>query len=222
MMQSFKPAVLFGALLISGMLAAQTPEPSQAPAVPAQAPAAVVQSPNPGQGGTPTEAPPPLTREQQEAKMKADAERISELQTQALARQLNLTPAQLVKLRPILAERQKKLRDTVTQSTEITPERRAKMEQIQTETQAKIEGILYPPQKALFERLIASRRGGRSIRAGRPAAPSAIPGAHTAPARPLRRPLPGSSTVPAAPTATPAAAPATPAAAPQAPAPQSN
>jgi hypothetical protein len=214
-MQSLKPAVLLGALLITGMLAGQTPEaapnPAQAPAAPAQAPAAVVQSPNPGQGGVPTEAPAPLTHEQQEAKVKADAARVSELQAQALARQLNLTAAQVVQLKPILAERQKKLRDTVSQAPDSLPDRRAKLEQIQAETQAKIKGILYPPQKALFEKLLASRRGGRSIRTNRPAGTSMAPGVRTAPTRPKGVIQPAA---PAAPPATPAT-PAPPAAAPQ-------
>lgn len=197
-MQSFKPAVLFGALLFTGMLAAQTPDPSQAPAAPAEAPAPRVQSPNPGTGGVKSGQLPssdPLTSEQQTAKLKADAEHISDMQAAAFARQLNLTPAQIVKLKPILAERQQKLRDAFAQTDPLV-DRRTKMEQIRVETQTKIEGILFPVQKTQYERLIAARAGSRPVRPNRPPSRPVIQSPGVTPAAPA---------VPAAPPATQAA-----------------
>jgi Spy/CpxP family protein refolding chaperone len=211
-MQSLKPAVLLGALLFTGMLAAQTPEPAQTPTAKPQV------LPNPGTGGAASgqlPSPDPLTQEQQSAKVKADAEHISDLQTQSFARQLNLSPAQVQKLKPILADRQQAMRDAVAATPDSLVNRRTKMEQIRVDTQAKIEGILTPAQKAQFERLILAHRGGVSVRTSRPARAPMAPGAHVAPTRPTIQPAPGPS--PAAPAVTPAAPapPAAPTATPQ-------
>jgi pilus assembly protein FimV len=218
-MQSFKPAALFGALLFTGMLTAQTPEPAQAPK-PTQAPADQA-LPNPGTGGGPAQLPnpDPLTREQQDAKVKADAEHISDMQTQVFARQLNLTPTQIQRLKPILAERQQELRDAFSQTDSLV-DRRVKTEQIRMETQTKIEGILNPVQKTQYQRLIAAHRGGRPISPNRLAGTPMAPGAHIAPTRPVIQPAGPAPAAPAATPVTPAApatqaAPAPPAATPQ-------
>jgi len=212
-MQSLKPAVLFGALLFTGMLAAQATaraqasDSSQTPAAPAKAPAARVQAPNPGTGGGSGQLPnaAPLSREDQIAKIKADANHMSELQAEAFARQLHLTPSQVKQLKPILVERQQKLRDAVAQTPDSEVDRNAKIDKIREETQTKIEGILYPPQKAQYERLIAAHRSARSPRATRPAGTPMAPGAQRAPT--------ASPATPGAPA--PQATPATPAPAPQ-------
>lgn len=218
-MRRFTTAVLFGALLSAGMLGAQSPAPDATVHTPAQAPAAA--NPNPGQGGlapgqlssvTPNSPDDAVKRLQQ------DADRNADLQAQAFARRLDLTPAQILRLRPILAERQKELRSLVDSTATPDPERRAKMQKVQQETQLKIRTILTPEQKIRFDQLIAIREKQTTRHSAMSAAAAsrraqvlgAGPAAAGAPATaPAGQPVPAAA--PASPDAPQAAAPGAPA-----------
>ncbi len=212
-MRRFTTPLLFGALLSAGMLGAQSPAPDATVHTPAQAPV----YPNPGQGGlapgqissvTPNSPDDTVKRLQQ------DADRNADLQAQAFARQLSLSPAQVTRLRPILAERQKELRGLVDSTEAPDLERRTKMQKVQEETQLKIRAILTPEQKIRFDQMIAMRQRQRSRHSAMSAAAAARrapvlgagPAAAGTPA-PAEQPAPA----PASPDAPQAGAPAAPA-----------
>jgi len=225
-MQRFNAQLLFGALLLTGTLAAQTPaapDTTKAPAAPAQAPSGY--DPNklpPGMAGPAPQPPGPQTREEQEAEVKARADHMAELQVNAFARQLNLTPAQVVRLRPILADRQKEMRALVVASDTETPaaaaERTVKVEQIQKTFETRIKLILDPIQRAQYERALAIHQSERTRRAGMaaanrrarlgapPAAPVAASGSAGAPAAPPAAPAAAAPSAPSTPAAPPAPA----------------
>jgi hypothetical protein len=211
-MRRFTSPILLGALLSTGMLGAQSPAPDATVHTPAQAPAPV--NPNPGQGGL---APgqlssvTPNSPDETVKRLQQDAEHNADLQAQAFAHQLDLSPAQMIRLRPILAERQKELRGLVDSSGAPDAERRAKMQKVQEETQVKIRTILTPEQKIRFDRLIAMREKQRERRAAMSAAAASrrTPVAGAGPAAPAATDAP--ATAPAEPAA-PAAPPTSPAA----------
>jgi hypothetical protein len=134
---------------------------------------------------------------------------MAELQVQAFGRQLNLSTAQVGRLRPILAEREKELRGLVAGKEEdetptATAERQAKALKIQQETETRVKTILTPTQRAQYERLIALHRAQRARRSAAITAnrrsrlglqPSGTPAAPASPADPAATP----ATPPAAP-----------------------
>jgi hypothetical protein len=205
MMLRFKVPALFAALLYTGFLGAgllsggqldaQTPDAT----VPEQGPPPVIQRPaeHPDQK--------PLTPEQRDQQVRDQSERVTALQATAFGRQLGLTPAQVQKLKPILAERQKELRALVSSTEAPNPERRAKMQQVQAATQVKIENILDPTQKMRYRQLIAMHTGERTRRsaaaARRPVLGLTPPSVVTPAGTPASPDAPAATPAPAAPPA---------------------
>jgi hypothetical protein len=205
----FPAPLLFGSLLLTGVIAAQTPDASQAPT---QTPAQVAAPPQ-------QQVPPARSREEQEAAVKAGAAHMADLQVQAFARQLNLTAAQVARIRPILDERDTQLRSLVLKEEDETPtaiaERQAKALKIQQDTETRVKAILTPTQRAQYERLIELHRAQRSRRSAALAASRRSRMGIPAPVAPADRAYPADPS--AAPAAAPEATPPTPAAPPAPP-----
>ena len=198
---TFFAAVLAATLLVAGVLGAQAGAQAPGPDATVQAPP---QAGLPGGGDLLNQKQ--LTPEEQLAQTKAQAAHMQELQAQAFARHLGMSPMQLQQLRPILAERQKQLHTIMSADGRYSPEQRAKAVQIQADTQARIKAILTPEQKDQYDRLIAARDAQRSRRsaakaaapAKRPAGSADAPASEAAPATaPETTPAPAPENAPA-------------------------
>jgi len=200
LMHRFKTPLLLAAVLTTATLRAQAPAPHATVQAPTQAPAIAV----PGGGQLP--APIPQSPEDARKAVEARAERVFEMQARAFAQRLKLTPSQLTKLRPILADRQKKQRALVDSTDAPQQDRRAKMEQVEEDFEARVKTILTPEQRRQYEALITMHRAQQSRRAALAAA-SRHPHPQVAPAAPASPGTPATT----APALTPAS-PGTPAA----------
>ena len=203
-MQRLTIPVLFAALVAAATVSAQAPAPNATVQTPSQASdQAPASAPVPG-GGQLT-APAQKTPEEARKALELQAQQVSEMQARAFAARLGLSPAQLVKLRPILADRQKRLRGLVDSTEAPEADRRAKMQQIEAESEMHIKTILTPEQRRRYEALTARSRAQRARHA-------ALPGASRR--APVITGTPDGSATPAAGPAgnAPAASPAPPAA----------
>jgi hypothetical protein len=132
-MNTRKVALLLGTVLSTGMLMAQAPEATQAPA--ANAPQAAQTQPD-----RPHRAMNP------------------DKQAKHLGKKLGLNQDQVAQIKPILADRQQQIA-AVRGDTSLNPQdKHAKMKAIQQDSKTKIEAVLNDTQKQQFEQMLAERR----------------------------------------------------------------
>jgi len=156
-----KPTILLlTAVVVSGILHAQTPAPPASSPSPAKDQGAQRDLPVPG-GGAMLDHPAP-TQEEALKTAKQNADAIADLQARRIAQQLSLTSAQFLKVRTILMGRQEELRKALGADSSDpnaqpkTPqERQQRIQEAQQETQRKIAAILTPDQKKQFDAMQA-------------------------------------------------------------------
>jgi Spy/CpxP family protein refolding chaperone len=213
-----KPTILLlTAVVVSGILHAQTPAPPASSPSPAKDQGAQRDLPVPG-GGAMLDHPAP-TQEEALKTAKQNADAIADLQARRIAQQLSLTSAQFLKVRTILMGRQEELRKALGADSSDpnaqpkTPqERQQRIQEAQQETQRKIAAILTPDQKKQFDAMQARGRAERSRRSAIAASsrrpvigvqgPTTTPNPGTAPAdagTPAAAPSPAAPANPPAP-----------------------
>ncbi|MGI4756812.1 MAG: hypothetical protein ACRYGF_08185 [Janthinobacterium lividum] len=79
-------------------------------------------------------------------------------QARRLAQKLGLTMDQQSKLEPILADRDHQLQRTRTDVTLLKKDRRAKLQSIKKDSVAKVNAVLTPAQKQLYEQMKQARK----------------------------------------------------------------
>ena len=131
-MHTLKATIFLGAFLSTGMLMAQAPDASQAPAQ--NAPQTQAES------GRHHHAPDP------------------DKQAKHLAKELNLTKDQVAQIAPILADRQQQMESLRADGSLAPQDRHAKAKTILQDTTSKIEAVLNDGQKQKFEQMLAERR----------------------------------------------------------------
>jgi Spy/CpxP family protein refolding chaperone len=147
-MHILKATALLGALLTTGMLAAQAPaNPSQDTQLSAQNPPAQHE----GRG---------------HHNMNPDK------QAEHLAKKLNLTKDQEQQIKPILEDRKQKVESLRADSTLAPKDRHEKMRAIQQDSKNKIEAVLNDSQKQQFEQMMAARHDHNKGMAAPPAQPT--------------------------------------------------
>jgi periplasmic protein CpxP/Spy len=141
-MRTFFSSVALGSLLAVGLSgnALLAQDQSAAPAVSAQSPAQ-----------RPTHVPNPRH------------------QAKRMAKQLGLTPDQVSKIEPILADRDQQVQGVRSDTTLAPNDRKAKMHGIRQESDSRIEAILNDTQKQQYEQIKQSRKANRHQQ---PAAPA--------------------------------------------------
>lgn len=213
-----KPTILLlTAVVVSGILHAQTPAPPASSPSPAKDQGAQRDLPVPG-GGAMLDHPAP-TQEEALKTAKQNADAIADLQARRIAQQLSLTSAQFLKVRTILMGRQEELRKALGADSSDpnaqpkTPqERQQRIQEAQQETQRKIAAILTPDQKKQFDAMQARGKAERSRRSAIAASsrrpvigvqgPTTTPNPGTAPAdagTPAAAPSPAAPANPPAP-----------------------
>ena len=144
-MRRFLPSLAIGSLLMagfsSGILLAQ--DQSAPPAVSSQAPAA-----------SPTQRPVHVPNPQHQAKK--------------MAKELGLTPDQVSKIEPILADRDQQVQSLRSDSTLAPKDRKQRVHGIRRDSDSKIEAILNDSQKQQYEQIKQTRKANRQ-QAGAPA-----------------------------------------------------
>ena len=131
-MHTLKATIFLGAFLSTGMLMAQAPDASQAPAQ--NAPQTQAES------GRHHHAPDP------------------DKQAKHLAKKLDLTKDQVAQIAPILRDRQQQMESLRADGSLAPQDRHAKAKTIQQDTKSKIEAVLNDAQKQKFEQMQAERR----------------------------------------------------------------
>ncbi len=132
-MHTRKATIFLTALLSTGVLLAQQPETTQAPA---------------------TDAPQAAQTQPGEHHHHMSPNK----QANHLAKKLGLSADQVAQIKPILAERQSEMK-TLRADTSLNPQdRRAKVMSIQQDSRSKIEAVLTDSQKQQFEQMLAERR----------------------------------------------------------------
>jgi periplasmic protein CpxP/Spy len=131
-MHTLKATILLGALVSAGMLTAQAPDASQAPAQNASQAQA--------ESGRHHHAPNP------------------DKQAKHLAKQLGLTKDQEAQIEPILADRQQRMESLRADGSLAPQDRLAKAQTLQQDAKSKIEAVLNDDQKQKFEQMQAERR----------------------------------------------------------------
>ncbi|MGB7266986.1 MAG: hypothetical protein WBC92_15835 [Terracidiphilus sp.] len=140
-----KATIILGALLSAGIVLAQAPDSSQAPA--ANAPQAA-----PTQSGN-------FHRNFDPSRRAAH-----------LGKQLGLSSDQVAQITPILADRQQQVQ-TLRADTSLTPkDRHAKVRAIMQDSNSKLEAVLTDSQKQQFEQMQAQRRSHQRNRQATPQA----------------------------------------------------
>ena len=137
-MHTLKATILLSALLSTGMLLAQAPDASQAPA--ANAPQTKATQSAEAQGGRHHHARNPNK------------------QTKHLAKKLGLSKDQEAQIEPILADRQQRMESLRADGSLAPQDRRAKAQSVQQDAKSKIEAVLNDAQKQKFEQMLAERR----------------------------------------------------------------
>ncbi len=145
-MRRFLPSLAIGSLLMAGfsggMLLAQ--DQSAPPAVSSQAPAA-----------SPTQRPVHVPNPQHQAKK--------------MAKELGLTPDQVSKIEPILADRDQQVQSLRSDSTLAPQDRKQRVHGIRRDSDSKIEAILNDSQKQQYEQIKQSRKANKQQQSGAPA-----------------------------------------------------
>ena len=86
-----------------------------------------------------------------------------------MAKQLGLTPDQVSKIEPILADRDQQVQGVRSDTTLAPNDRKAKMHGIRQESDSRIEAVLNDTQKQQYEQIKQSRKANRHQQ---PAAPA--------------------------------------------------
>ena len=90
-------------------------------------------------------------------------------QAKKMAKQLGLTPDQVSKIEPILADRDQQVQGVRSDTTLAPNDRKAKMHGIRQESDTRIEAILNDTQKQQYEQNKQSRKANRHQQAAAPA-----------------------------------------------------
>jgi periplasmic protein CpxP/Spy len=90
-------------------------------------------------------------------------------QAKKMAKALGLTPDQVSKIEPILADRDQQVQSLRSDTTLAPSDRKAKMHGIRQESDSRIEAILNDTQKQQYEQIKQSRKANRHQQ---PAAPA--------------------------------------------------
>jgi periplasmic protein CpxP/Spy len=90
-------------------------------------------------------------------------------QAKKMAKQLGLTPDQVSKIQPILADRDQQVQGLRSDTTLAPSDKKAKMHSIRQESDSKIEAILNDSQKQQYEQIKQTRKANRHQQ---PAAPA--------------------------------------------------
>jgi periplasmic protein CpxP/Spy len=90
-------------------------------------------------------------------------------QAKRMAKKLGLTPDQVSKIEPILADRDQQMQSLRSDATLAPQDRRAKVRSVRHDSDSKIEALLSDSQKQQYEQLKQSRRANRQQQ---PAAPA--------------------------------------------------
>ncbi len=130
-MHTRNAALFLGAILSTGLLMAQAPDPSQT--------------------GTATQTQP----DRQHRMANPDK------QAQHLGKKLGLSGDQVAQIKPILADRQQQMQSLRADASLAPQDRRAKAQAIQQDSKSKIEAVLNDSQKQQFEQMLAERHAHR-------------------------------------------------------------
>ena len=90
-------------------------------------------------------------------------------QAKKMAKALSLTPDQVAKIEPILADRDQQVQSLRSDTTLAPNDRKAKMHAIRQDTDTRIEAILNDTQKQQYEQIKQSRKANRHQQATAPA-----------------------------------------------------
>jgi protein CpxP len=90
-------------------------------------------------------------------------------QAKRMAKQLGLTPDQVSKIEPILADRDQQVQSLRSDTTLAPSDRKAKMHGIRQESDTRIEAILNDTQKQQYEQIKQSRKANRHQQSAAPA-----------------------------------------------------
>ena len=90
-------------------------------------------------------------------------------QAKKMAKALALTPDQVSKIEPILADRDRQVQSLRSDTTLAPNDRKAKMHGIRQESDTRIEAILNDTQKQQYEQIKQSRKANRHQQAAAPA-----------------------------------------------------
>ena len=140
-MRNFFSSVALGSVLVVGLSgnALLAQDQSAPPPVSAQSPAPTAHVPNPRH------------------------------QAKKMAKQLGLTPDQVSKIEPILADRDQQVQGLRSDTTLAPSDRKAKMHGIRQDSDSRIEAILNDTQKQQYEQIKQARKANRHQQ---PAAPA--------------------------------------------------
>jgi protein CpxP len=145
-MRRFLPSLAIGSVLMAGfsggILLAQ--DQSAPPAVSSQAP-----------GVSPTPRPAHVPNPEHQAKR--------------MAKELSLTPDQVSKIEPILADRDQQVQSARSDSTLAPRDMKKRVHGIRRDSDSKIEAILNDSQKQQYEQIKQSRKANRQQQGGAPA-----------------------------------------------------
>jgi Spy/CpxP family protein refolding chaperone len=86
-----------------------------------------------------------------------------------MAKALSLTPDQVSKIEPILADRDQQVQSLRSDTTLAPNDRKAKMRSIRQDSDSRIEALLTDTQKQQYEQIKQSRKANRHQQATAPA-----------------------------------------------------
>jgi hypothetical protein len=86
-----------------------------------------------------------------------------------MARALSLTPDQISKIEPILADRDQQVQSLRSDTTLAANDRKAKMHSIRQDSDSKIEALLTDTQKQQYEQIKQSHKANKHQQAAAPA-----------------------------------------------------
>jgi Spy/CpxP family protein refolding chaperone len=90
-------------------------------------------------------------------------------QVKKMAKALSLTPDQVSKIEPILADRDQQVQSLRSDTTLAPNDRKAKMHSIRRDSDSRIEALLTDTQKQQYEQIKQSRKANRHQQATAPA-----------------------------------------------------
>jgi Spy/CpxP family protein refolding chaperone len=90
-------------------------------------------------------------------------------QAKKMAKELSLTPDQMSKIEPILADRDQQVQSVRSDATLAPKDRKAKVHGIRQDSDSRIEALLNDTQKQQYEQIKQSRKANRHQQSGAPA-----------------------------------------------------
>jgi len=90
-------------------------------------------------------------------------------QAKKMAKELSLTPDQVSKIEPILADRDQQMQSVRSDTTLAPNDRKAKVHGIRQDSDSRIEALLNDTQKQQYEQIKQSRKSNRHQQSGAPA-----------------------------------------------------